>query len=344
MPIAFSLSSPELAELIAPHTSRLTGLAVRVDDTRSYLNRVAKHLRHPIPTLHTFRISATIPGLQKAEFALGVLDPFFLHSRNLVLDGITLFRRHLVVPDALKTFPHVTELTVHASDHVSIELVHFLETLEQLPMLERVFITFGGLGWSGHPRAITLPHVREMSVLVPKPGGLVPPILRYIKFPNLMSLRLQVQLSEAPSSFPVFPTESFDEYLPNLINLPDLQAIVGETSIEVTFRNPQAAFSYVATDGFKTYHRDRLIWGALPLHTVRRLLVDIRAPCEDVDHGWFVKMLQDLPHLERVDFGGNYPATVQCLCCNVARRRLRIPIRTLVECAAGEYETRGAQS
>ena len=343
MPIFVSLSTPESAEFIAPHTSRLVSLAVQLDDTKFNLNQVAEHLRHPIPTLHTFRVSAGTLGLQRVALSSYILDPFFIHSRKLDLDGVFSFARRPKVPNPLVTFPHVTELTVQNDWHTFVDIDHFLETLEQLPMLEKVSITFAWWRWYGLTPTVTLPRVREMSVFAPKLDETVPPILMLIKLPNLTSLHLQIPLSESTSPYPILPTTSFDEYLPNLTNIPDLQATMDETSIEVAFRNPQAVFSYVAADGFRTYHRDRSIWGALPLHTVRRLIVDVRASSEEVDDGWFVNMLQDLPNLERVTFRGGFPAVVQRLRCEVVRGELSIPIRTLVECAAGEYETRDVQ-
>ena len=64
MLIVVDLSTPELAELIVPHTSRLVGLIVRAEDSLYCLSRIAKHLCHPVPTLQTFRISANTPQLR----------------------------------------------------------------------------------------------------------------------------------------------------------------------------------------------------------------------------------------------------------------------------------------
>jgi len=342
LPIVANLSSPEVAELVASHTDRLVGLAVRVD----VLDQIAEYLPHPIPTLHTIRISAGTPGLRMGEVASSGLDGPFTHSKKLDFDGITFrtFHKLLVVPNTLKTFTHVTELTVHASDHAAIEIVYFLNTLEQLPALERISIAFANTGWYGCPQTITLPRAQEMNLFAPKlMDRFVPPILGYIKLPNLSLLRMQILLPALASPYPILPNTSFAEYLPNLTDLPELQAIVDKTSIEATFRNPQAVVSYVASDRFRTYHRDRVIWGALPLHTVRRLIVDVRDPCEDVDDGWFVEMLQGLPGLECVEFRGEFPTVVQRLCCRVVQGGFHVPIRTLVECAAGAYETQRIQ-
>ena len=57
-----SVSSPELAETIVPHISRLVGLTVQLNDLLG-LSQVVQHLHSPIPTLHVFRIIADVPGL-----------------------------------------------------------------------------------------------------------------------------------------------------------------------------------------------------------------------------------------------------------------------------------------
>ena len=209
MPIVINLSSPELAELIVVHTSRLVGLTARANDSQCCPNQIAKHLRHPIPCLQTFCISTTISGLREVEFASDVRDPFVLHSKKLDFDGISLFREGLMVPGTSKTFPHITELTVRT---YAIEIAAFVETLEQLPTLERLSITFAGSSWYGRSRAITLPHVQEMSVLTHKLDRLVLPVLELIGLPNVTSLHLQIPLpvSWSPEAS-IFPIISFGE-------------------------------------------------------------------------------------------------------------------------------------
>jgi len=341
MPIIVNLPSPGLAELIAPHTNRLVGLAVRMGNPRSCLSRIAKHLRQPIPTLRTLYIYTNTPSPHKVEFAFDLRHAFFLHSRKLDLVGITSFRRSLTTSNpTLKAFPHVTELTLRTNEHASIDIDDFLNTLEQFPTLKRLSITFAISGWyGGRPPIITLPRVQEMSVFALRRDKVIPPIIGLINFPKLTSLRLQIPLPTTVSLYPIFPSKSFGEHLPNLTDLPDLQITMDKTS-SVTFRNPQAVFGYVATEGFRIYHRDRVIWGALPLHTVRRLIVDVRDPCEDVDGEWFVEMFREVPNLERVEFRGEFPTVVQRLYRRI-HRGLRDPVRTLVANAAAEYETRG---
>ena len=340
MPIVVNLSSPKLAKLIVPHTSRLVGLVVRANDSQCCLDQIAEHLCHPIPSLQTFCISTAIPGLREVKFTSDIRGAFFLHSKKLELDGICSFRGSLTDPDTLKTFPHVTELTVRA---YAVQTTTFMETLDQLPNLERVSITFTGSSWYGRPQAITLPNVQEMSVLAHELDMPILPILKFIKLPNIASLHLKIPLPTSGYSEAILPTTSFGERFPSLADLPDLQATVEKASIEVTFRNPQAVFTYVATDGFRTYHKDRVVLGALPLHSVRRLIVDIRDPQEDIGHTWFGELLRDLVGLEHIEFRGECSVVVRRLCYGIGRDGLHNFTKNLVICAAGVYWARGVR-
>ena len=102
-PIDARLSSPELAGLIAPYTSRLAGLTIQYDDSLGF-NQIVKHLCYPIPTLDVFRITS-IPasGISPLGSPSDPQNPFFLHSKKLEMEGISLSYTS-------QTFPHVTEL------------------------------------------------------------------------------------------------------------------------------------------------------------------------------------------------------------------------------------------
>jgi len=341
MPIVVNISSPGLAEFVAPHTSRLVGLALRVDKSKSSFKQIAEHLRHPIPTLHTLRISNGGPKLRAVEFALDVRNAFFIHSKNLELDGILSLRGPQVVPDSFKPFPHVTELALRVDERDAMKIPDLLDTLERFPVLERVSITLGSSWWPGPPKTIILPHVQEVTILAFGQYIAMPPIFGHIKLPNLTLLRLQGLSPTWGADHPIFPTKPFGEYLPSLADLPELQVSIN-TSIEFAFRNPQAVFSHVVTRPFKI-QRCGTIWGTLPLHTVRRLVVDIQDPRESVNDGWFVGLLRDLVNLEHLGFGGESAAMVRRMCQEVEGRGLHVPIETLVSQAAEEYLGRGAQ-
>ena len=56
IPLSASLSCPELTDLVIPHTSRLTGLAIQLDRPLGF-REIMHRLPHPVPTLRTFCIS-----------------------------------------------------------------------------------------------------------------------------------------------------------------------------------------------------------------------------------------------------------------------------------------------
>jgi len=120
-PIDVRLSSPELAELVVPHASRLVSLTLRLDDSHS-LSQVVKHLGYPIPTLHTLRIIIDGPRLHTLEFPSVLQNPSFLHSK-LEIKGISALVGH-------QTSPHVTEVTIHMSAYTSRPVDSLLSTLE----------------------------------------------------------------------------------------------------------------------------------------------------------------------------------------------------------------------
>ena len=325
MPIVVSLSSPEMAELIAPHTPRLVSLAVQVNDPQSFFDQLAKHLRHPIPTLHTFCLLTSASRPDMVEFDPGANDAFFIHSKKLDLKGI-YFRSPPPGPD-VKPFLHITEIILRPNDRARTAVREMVDTLEQLPTLERVSVEFVS-GWEcNDPPRITLPHVQEMVLFSDVQDACIPPILDFVKFPSLTSLLLRIpQPSPWSSIGPAFSPGSFGENLPNLTVLPELQVSVYAESTEFTFRNPTAAFSYVATEVPRDRGWDRVGCRDLPLPTVRRLIVEIWGACNDVGDEWFVEMLRDLTHLEHLELGGRYPTMVERLCHSAQQEGLRLPI------------------
>ena len=338
MPITVSLSSPELAKFIVPHTSRLVGLAVRANNLDSSFSEIGEHLQHPIPTLHTFRIFTGTSRLHTVEFPSGARDTFFIHSKKLVLEGISLFRG---TPLLFKFFPHVTDLTLRTDEHTPIRATSLVDMLEHFPMLERVSLAFGSDWDHGpHPRTIKLPFVQEIRIS--SQGVYIPPILTFTILPKLASLHVQIPPPIPGIAHTIFPAGRFGDYLPNLTYLPELQIGMAATAVEAVFRNPQVMFRYVTTGKFRTYHQDQVAWGALPLLSVRGLIVDIRESQGDVDYKWLTGLLQDLACLEHLEFGGECNDILRHLCHGMVREGLRPRIQTLIARAAEEYETRSA--
>ena len=330
-PIDVNLSSLELAELIVPHTSRLTGLTVRLADNYSF-SQIEKYLRHPIPTLHTFRISA-VSQLHTLEFPPSLYGHFCLHSKKLEIRGISAFR-------GPQTFPHVTELTLHTNANLSMSTDRLLGTLEQLPVLERVHITFlADVYTDPNPRVVTLPHLQEMNLYMARTGVHLPHILEYLRLPELTSLCVQA-MSRLITFRPVFPVTAFDERLPNFAKLPELQ--VDMSSGEITFQSPsQASLRYLTRPLANYDSHERIFWKELPLHSVRRLTVNLALPPTRQELEWFIGLLRDLRFLEHLEFGGECGCAIQFLRYEVARKAISLRIQTLtVRC--GEYARRRA--
>lgn len=336
-PIDAKISSPELAELIYPHASRLTGLTLRLDDSHG-LSQILKHLHYPIPTLHVFRIITYAPRLHTLAFPSVLRNPFFLHSKKLEIKGISAFL-------GPQTFPNVTEVTLHTSAYASRPMVSFLSTLEQFPVLERVYITFhADLYTDPAPSLVTLPHVQEMSLSVHSSVGLpvrIPHLLEFLRLPRLRSLSLRA-MPKLVTFRPVFPSTPLGEHLPNLTELPELRVTLGMSSGEATFQSPlQARLGYL-TGPFSGYDKQEgLLWKGLPLHSVRRLTVNIVFPPSDQELEWLIELLRDLRFLEDLEFRGECSRALSRLRHYMAREVIFLCIQTLtVRCE--EHERREA--
>ena len=111
--------------------------------------------------------------------------------------------------------------------------VDFFDTSTHFPILERVSITFTRSNWYWRPKMITPPRAQEMNVFAPDPekGSPISPILEITKPPSITSLCLQIPPLMPGSSRSFIPTQSVGEYLPNLTDLPGLQAIMDKAWI-----------------------------------------------------------------------------------------------------------------
>ena len=336
-PLDVSLIYPSFVDLIVPHTSRLVGLTLRLVKS-SNLRQIAERLRHPIPTLHTFRVAVLQPHPHALAFPPDLDSPFFLHARRLELKGISTFL-------GPRPFPHVTELVLHTIRYVSTPMDRFLKTFEPLPSLERVHITFrASLYTHEDPRVVTLPHVQEMSLSVfaePAIDAHLPDILQYLRLPRLTSLCVQ-SLPRLTYYRPIFPLTAFAEHLPNLAQLPELQVNIGMPSDEVTFRSPsRATLKYLAGPLSDYESHESRIWRQLPLHTVRRLTVNTAHQLIGPEFNWLSGLLRDLEFLEHLELGGECGEGLRWLCEEMTQDRMHLRIRSLtVRC--GEHERRQA--
>ena len=331
-PIEVELFPPELAELIAPHASRLVGLTVELNGEPSGFNQVIEHLSHPIPTLHSLRILADRP-YDVLEFPSDLQSTFCPYLRRLKIAGILGF-------DGCQTFPYVTELTMHMSFPWKIE--RFLSILERFPVLEKLYVTFNArLSVGANPKVVTLPHVQEIK-LFPFADSEVrriwhaPPILEYLHLPNLKSLSLQMPPTLASFGL-FFPIPSFGERLPTLGELPEARVKLGTSIGEVTFRSAsQATLEYFIRPFANYIHYERRAWRDLPLHSVRRLIVDAVSSPSHRQIEWLVELWEDLKFLEDLEFRGECYHALGILPDYFDSEPL--PIRTLTVRHRGERE------
>ena len=333
-PIGVTLSSPELAELIVPHTSRLVGLTIQLNDLPS-LCQVVEHLHSPIPTLRVFRIITDTPELHTLEFHSDLQGPFFLHSKKLEIEGISAFH-------AYQAFPHVTEFTLHTNAYHSTPMDPLLRMLEQFPALERIHITFyADLHTKPTPHMVTLPHVQEMSLSASSWGKVVriPHILQFLRLPNLTSLCLRA-MPKLATFRPVFPVTKFDEHLPNLVELPELQIELDMLFSEATFRGPSQAILKYLIGPLSSYDlHERIFWRELPLHSVRRLTVNMVFPPSDQALEWLVGLLRDLKFLEGLELGGECDRALSRLRYCMSRGDISLRIQTLIVHRGGYART-----
>jgi hypothetical protein len=213
--------------------------------------------------------------------------------------------------------------------------------LEQLPALERVRIAFhANLYPDLAPHVVTLPHVQEMSLSTFNEAGVqvhLPHILEFLHLPKLTLLCVQA-IPRLIRYHPLFPVTPFGKHLPNLAELPELQVNMGMSSGEVTFRSPsQAALKYL-TGPLSDYDtHEHTLWRELPLHSVRRLTVNMISSPFSQELEWFIELLGDLEFLEHLDIGGECGRALRWLRHEIAREAISPRLKTLTV-RSGESE------
>ena len=253
-------------------------------------------------------------------------NPFFLHAKTLEIRGASFFRGSV-------TFPHVTELILHMDCRG--DMGSFLKIFGQLPLLEKLHITvLDHLFSDGEISPVfTLPHVQTMSLSIQNDHTAVycPRILARLILPNLILLRIKVSHRVIGSSF-LFPEASFSDHLPNLAELPELQVNMGNSSGEATFRSASGAtLEYLARPFHNHWHvEEGKIWENLPLHTVRRLIVNMESwTVKEHIYKWFVGLLVALERLEHLELGGRCGNAIRWLCHKLRGEPTSIHIQTL---------------
>ena len=109
------------------------------------------------------------------------------------------------------------------------------------------------------------------------------------------------------------------------------------SSGEVTFQSPsQAGLRYDAVP-FSSYDQhERLLWEDLPLHSVRRLAVNMVSPPSDQELERLMELLRDPKSLEDSEFWGECGHALSRLGHYVAREGIFLRIQTLNVCRGGD--------
>jgi hypothetical protein len=340
--VRFHNLDPCLFKSLVPHTSRLAILRVQVECS-SDLSRVVRYLRNPPPMLYRFIVTSSYFEADGLKLSSGVGDGYFMHVKELQLEDISSFRSPL-------TFPHVTKLTWYVGPclHGSIQLPGLLDTLQQFPGLKVIYFVFQTMPYTmagRSPHTVTLPHVQRMGMFCSEGrGARIPPILGFLKLPNLTSLSMDT-VPELPSPFPVLPVTSFGEHLPNLAELPEMEVYMEADTGRVRFRSPSQAvldcWSIAQPLEDIAYHHHRVRWGGLPLHSVRRLTVTLYERGDGVEALWVIGLLCDLSSLEHLELVGYCGCVLRCLRRLLLRGDILSGIKTLTVCS-GTYDLRQA--
>jgi hypothetical protein len=334
VPLEVTLSYPHLVVPIIPHTPRLVALTICVAGSLS-LNRITEHLRDPIPTLRSLEILTEGHQTSDLELPSSLCEGLFRHLKSLSLNVIPSF-------PGPQTFPHITELSICTSKTLHTHVANILDALGQLPGLVKVSVVFQ-VGWYTGARPsqiVTLPHAQEIYLCASavdelEESAAILPILRFLELPKATSITIKSTHS-LDSSQPILPITSFDERLPNYVELPELWIDTTMLSGVAVFRSPSGAVFTYKTGKLNNYKQERRLWGNLPVSSVRRVtavLVDPTFSDEDV---WLVDMLMDLPSLEVLELGGDCGWVLRRLRRWLVRDIMQTSIKTLTV-HGGEY-------
>jgi len=310
---------------------------MRVTSPREF-RWISRYLQHPFPVVRKLSVTAR-PGVGTSELSPDIGNNQFPNVKKLHVDANFSLR-------SPHPFPHVTELKWNAGSHDVIKVTQFLDIMERLPLLERVEVVFGihqryTMPYDRPPSVVTIPHLQWMSLHCSQS---IPPILRFLKLPKLMSLVVGGKISSR--TLPIFPITPFDKHLPNFTELPEMEVCVREESSQITFRaSSQAALEYSAFTqplGEAPYRNDRYTWGNLPLRSVRELIVIMDRSKMGVADVWLVDLLRDLRSLEHLELRGYCGLLIRYLCQIVIQEGHFHGIKTLTVRSGYEYEMRQA--
>ena len=302
-------------------------LTVCVDDSYD-LEEITEHLYYPIPTLRSLEVRMQESDLYALKFPSGLNGRLFPHLNTLTSNAIPSFR-------GLNPFPNITELSLCTNASPDALDAALLDALQYLPGLVKVSLKFQEDWYTNidFGRIVTLPCVQEMHLCTAGASAStesIPPILQFLKLPKATSVTLR---SRFPSDvqLPILPVKPFRDRLPNYVELPELRIDTASYSGTAVFRSSSQAVLTYHTGILRDYYaRERLLWGALPLSSVRRVTAVLVDPQQDDEDGWLVDMVGNLNFLELLEFGGDCGRVLHRLRRRLARSATVIDIKTLV--------------
>ena len=285
---------------------------------------IARYLPTPIPILRKFSI--IVSREEAPEVPSGIDSDYFSHVKKLRLKQISSSK-------APHAFPNVTELVWTVGSSGGIPIARLLDTMEQLPELKRVDITFSAPPYEYEteptPHVVTLPHLQQISLRHWNDG--IPHILEFLKLPNLTSLNMDMVRRSVESS-PILPVTSFDEKLPNFSELTEIEVCAHGRPRRVIFRSPRAVLQCRVVGrllGEQRYRHERKLLGDLPLCSVRKLIVALDEWAYAPEIAWVVCSMSELESLEDLEIRGQCGYLLRYLRRLMMREYLLPRIKTL---------------
>ena len=261
------------------------------------------------------------------DFPSGMDGRLFPHLNTLNSNAIPSFR-------GPNPFPNITELSLCTNASPDALDTALLDALEHLPGLVKVSLEFQEDWYTeiDFQRVVSLPYVQEIqlsSAGASAGPAFIPPILQFLKLPKATSITLRSRFPVGPE-YPILPVKPWRRRLPNYAELPELRIETASYSGTAVFRSSSQAVLTYHTGLLRDYYgRERLLWGALPLSSVRRVSAVLVDPQYGSEDRWLVEMLGYL-ELELLELGGDCGRVLRRLRRKLARDGTGIDIKTLI--------------
>ena len=321
-PLTVRLTSSNLAQLLRPHIRRV--VSIRLDLVGHFhMERIAEHLSEPAPSLRELTIRSRHLG-NILEIPPPFLGGSFPSLKNLIMEDISSF-------SSPHNFQSVTSFSLHTDLDIPLNTTSLIRTLEQLPSLETLFIEFRSRGIPtlvAGDRTVTLQNLQSMTLLSGNGigGAQMGPILPGLHLPKLETLNVH-----SHSTFeyigPYFPL-SFPRLLPNFSELPKAILVFRSWFTEIRLRSAIQHTLDIFIGRLSSFEKTREIFGGLPLHTVRSLVVEFR----DLDLEWLFGILETMVGVEDLEIRGRWGHVLRVWGGNMGWNRFCPALRTLTVC------------